>query len=148
MVMPTQPSARFILIKTKELFGLFKVENRIQPSAWDEANTPIVAHYSMNQDYQPFNMLAIAAELQAHDLFALVGVKEMEPMLFRQLVDGWIEAFHAANGFSRERMGTARAAEFDQQIHQVIVKYCPTGEVEQWIGARVIFGKPLDSGDE
>lgn len=119
------------------------VETRIQPNAWDEESIPIIAHYSMNQDFQPYNMLTIAHDLQAQGLFQQVGVREIAPIRFRQPVAQWIEAFHATNGFSRERMGADRAAAFDQEIRQLIDQYCPTGEVEQWIGARIIYGKPL-----
>ena len=31
------------------------VENRIQPSAWHEAIIPIIAHDSMNQDFQLYS---------------------------------------------------------------------------------------------
>lgn len=121
------------------------VETRIQPNAWDEASIPIVAHYSTNQDFQPYNMLTVAQTLQEQGLFQQVGIQEIAPISFRQPVAHWIEAFHASNGFSRERMGADRAAAFDQEIRQLIAKYCPTGDVTQWIGARVIYGKPLDA---
>lgn len=120
------------------------VENRIQPSPWDEESTPIVARYSMNQDFQPYNMLTVAQELQARGLFQQTGVQEIDATPFRQSVDEWGEAFHATNGFSRERMGAEKAAAFDQQMRQVIGKHCPMGEVAQWVGARIVYGKPLD----
>jgi hypothetical protein len=97
----------------------------------------------MNQAYQPYNMLTIAAELTARGLFQQVGVMEAEPVLFRQPIDAWIEAFHATNGFSRDRMSQETATEFNRHVHNLIGKHCPAGEVEQRIGARVIFGKPL-----
>jgi hypothetical protein len=120
------------------------VETHIQPNAWDEESMPIIAHYSMNLDFQPYSMLSIAYELQRLELFQQIGVKEIAPICFRQPLAQWIEAFHATNGFSRERMRAERAAAFDLAIRQLMVKYCPTGEVVQWIGARVIYGKPLD----
>lgn len=120
------------------------VENRIQPSAWDEELIPILAHYSMNQDFQPYNMRTVATALQEQGLFQPIGVQEIAPVSFRQPLTQWVEAFHATNGFSRERMGTERAAAFDQAIRPLIDNHCPSGEVEQWIGARVIYGKPLD----
>jgi SAM-dependent methyltransferase len=121
------------------------VENPGLPNAWDEASTPIVAHYSMNRDFQAYGMGTVTAELQKRGLFQRVGIREIAPVPFRQSVDSWIAGYHAGNGFSRERMGAVRAAEFDQAIHKVILTYCPTGEVERQIGARVIYGKPLAS---
>ncbi|MCE7987420.1 MAG: class I SAM-dependent methyltransferase [Caldilinea sp. CFX5] len=124
------------------------VENPGLSSAWDAAITPIIAEYAMNRDFQPYSMITVAQELERHGLFRQAGVREAQPVHFRQPVDDWITAFHATNGFSRERMGEARAAEFDQKIRQVIEKYCPAGEVEQWISARVVYGKPLDPNAE
>lgn len=119
------------------------VETRIQPGAWAAEITPIMAHYAMNQDFQLYNMLTVAQVLQAQGLFQPVGVWEIAPISFRQPVAHWVEAFYATNGFSRERMGADRVAAFDQAIRHLIDQYCPTGEVEQWIGARVIYGKPV-----
>lgn len=119
------------------------VENSHLSAAWAEALMPIIAEYSMNQDFQPYSMVTVAQTLETHGLFRQVGVREAQPVHFRQPVDDWIMALHATNGFSRERMGEARAAEFDQKIRQMLVQSCPTGEVEEQIRARVIYGKPL-----
>jgi SAM-dependent methyltransferase len=119
------------------------VEGRPQPNAWDKEVSPIVAHYSMNRDFHPYNMLTVANELEGRGLFRQMGVLETTPVLFRQPVAAWVESFHARNGFSRERMGDERAAEFGQRLSEIISRYCPSGEVEQLIGARVVFGKPL-----
>ncbi|MFN8495539.1 MAG: class I SAM-dependent methyltransferase [Caldilineaceae bacterium] len=119
------------------------VENPGLPCPWDEAITPIIAEYSMNRDFQPYSMVTVAQELETHGLFHQIGVSEAKPVLFRQSVNDWIMALHATNGFSRERMGEARAAEFDQKIRKILITYCPTGVIEAWIGARVIYGKPL-----
>ena len=93
-------------------------------------------------------MATIAQELETHGLFRQVGVREAQPVHFRQPIDDWITDLHATNGFSCEHMGEARAAEFDQKIRAILLAYCPTGIVEQWIGARVIYGKPLDPTGE
>lgn len=120
------------------------VENVLAPTPWGAESGPIVARYSMNQDFQRYDMLSVAQELQRYGLFQPVGIRETQPMLFRQSVDAQVESFHAGNGFSRERMGVERAAAFDQEIRQLLVKHYPTGEVEQGVSARVIYGKPLD----
>jgi SAM-dependent methyltransferase len=119
------------------------VETRGLPNVWDKEVGPLLAHYSMNRDFQPYNMLTVAGELESRGLFQQAGVIEVEAQPFRQPVEGWIEAVHAANGFSRDRMDKSTSAEFDRQIRDIIVKYCPGGEVEQMVGARVVYGKPL-----
>lgn len=120
------------------------VENVLAPTPWGAESSPIVARYSLNQDFQPYDMRSVAQELQSHGLFQPVGVRETQPILFRQSVDARVDSFHAGNGFSRERMGAERAAAFDQEIRQLLVKHYPSGEVEQGVSARVIYGKPLD----
>ncbi len=140
--MPWQATLpRFAQVLAPEGY-LALVENRIQPSAWADELGPIMARYSLNQDFQPYSMLSIAQELAERGLFQQHGVKEIPPVLFRQPVEHWIDAFHATNGFSRERMTAARTAAFDHAIRQLVVPHCSNGEVEQWVGARVIYGKP------
>ena len=120
------------------------VENPSLPSVWGAAITPIIAEYSMNRDFQPYSMATVAQALETHGLFRQIGVRDAKPVRFRQSVDDWITAIHATNGFSRERMGAARSAEFDEKVRAILLAYCPTGVIEQSIGARVIYGKPLD----
>jgi predicted TPR repeat methyltransferase len=77
------------------------VETRVLPNRWKAELIPILARYSMNQDFQPYDMLTIAGELQRRGLFEQTGIIEVEAVPFSQPVDSWIEAFHAGNGFSR-----------------------------------------------
>ncbi len=119
------------------------VENGSQLNAWDGELKPIFAEYSMNRDFQPYNMLTIAQTLEERGLFQQIGVKDVAPVPFCQSIDAWVESFHARNGFSRDRMGEASATEFDQKVRDIIGTHCPRGEVEELIGGRVIFGKPL-----
>jgi 2-polyprenyl-3-methyl-5-hydroxy-6-metoxy-1,4-benzoquinol methylase len=123
------------------------VETRLSPNAWDKELSPILAHYSMNQDFEPYNMLTVAAELQRRGLFEQHGVIEVEPVLHRQRINNRIEAIHAGNGFSRDRMEEEIVREFDRKVRDVLVRHCPQGEVEQWVGARLIYGKPLAQGE-
>ncbi|MEZ4680767.1 MAG: hypothetical protein R2932_41805 [Caldilineaceae bacterium] len=89
-------------------------------------------------------METVAAELETYGLFRQVGLWETEPVPFRQSVDAWIEAIHARNGFSRDRMALTDAAEFDQQVRALLSRHCPNGEVVQQIQVRIIYGNPLD----
>ncbi|MCB0062917.1 MAG: class I SAM-dependent methyltransferase [Caldilineaceae bacterium] len=120
------------------------VEQQSPPDPWADELRPLFAQYSMNRDFQPYNMGSVADELETHGLFRRVGVWETAPVIFRQPVAGWIEAIHARNGFSRRRMDPVKAAEFDRQVRTVISRHCPDGEVEQQTGVRIIFGKPLN----
>jgi len=120
------------------------VELRSLHDPWMDELKPLFAHYSMNRDFQPYSMDTVAAELVTYGLFHKVGVLETEPLSVCQPIDAWIEAIHARNGFSRDRMEPNQATAFDQQTRAVINAHCPTGEVQQQLWARIIFGKPLD----
>lgn len=119
------------------------VEVRLSQSPWTGELTPIIARYSLNQDFQPYTMATVAAELERRGLFRQVGVMETEQLPFRQPIEAWIEAIHAGNGFSRNRMGKEWAADFDQQVRTIVAQHCPTGEVAQLRRARIVYGKPL-----
>lgn len=121
------------------------VEQRILPTPWADELKPLFARYSMNRDFQPYNMATVAAELTTHGLFQQSGVLEATPVAFVQPIDGWVEAIHARNGFSRDRMDPTAAAEFDQLVRTIVLRHYPDGEVPQQIQARILFGKPLAS---
>ena len=118
------------------------VEEYIQPKPGDTEIGPIISRYSMNKDYTPYNMSTIVAELEQRRLFELVGRYETAPVSFEQPVNAWIEAFHARNGFSRDRMDPQAATAFDQELRQIVAPYCPQGIVEQWVAARILWGYP------
>ena len=122
------------------------VDKKAQPNSWDAEIKPLFAEYSMNQDFQPYSMRTIAEELTARDLFKQIGIKEAQPHRVQQSVDEWIYAIHSSNGFSRDRMDKAKATAFDQKLRGVMNRHCPSGVVEQTIGAEIIFGKPLMGG--
>ncbi|MFN8444014.1 MAG: class I SAM-dependent methyltransferase [Caldilineaceae bacterium] len=124
--------------------GYLALVEEVHPAnLWDAALTPLIIKYSTNRDFQSYNMLTVAAELEQRGVFQQVGVKETALVPFGQPLAHWIEAIHARNGFSRERMGTERAREFDQQVQAVMRRFFPDGEVVQQIGARIVYGKPL-----
>ncbi len=122
------------------------VEKRSARDPWADELTPLLAHYSLNQDFQPYNMQTVATALAKHGYFRQVDVIETEPVASRQPIDNWIEAIHATNGFSRERMGPTQAARFDRQVRELLLKYCPDGEVLEEQRARILVGKPLAPG--
>jgi trans-aconitate methyltransferase len=118
------------------------VEDVALPNRWDAEVGPVLRHYSMNKDFQPYTMLTIAAELERRGLFQQVGVQTTDFMPFHQSIAGWVESLHARNGFSRDRMDPGAAAECDRKLAGIIARHCPTGIVEQQIAGRVIWGKP------
>jgi SAM-dependent methyltransferase len=122
---------------------LATVEESEPGNPWDHEVGPILARYSMNLDFEPFNETKVLAEIERRGLFRLHGSHETEAVPVRQSIDSWVESFHARNGFSRERMETEAAAAFDAEMRQVIRRYCPDGVVELPVGARILWGRPL-----
>ena len=109
------------------------------PTRWDEALGPLISHYSTNRDFQPYDLIA---ELEGRDLFTKVGEAQTSPQPFRQTVDAYIESFHSRNGFSRQRMKSEMAAEFDTAVHNLVSSYHPEGIFDMQISGHVTWGIP------
>jgi SAM-dependent methyltransferase len=119
------------------------VEETHQPQPWDKEIGAIFAHFSMNRDFEPYNLMTISHELVARGLFEIADQREVEPISFRQSLAEWVESIHARNGFSRDRMDPQAAQVCDAELARVLAHYCPAGVVEQQVGARVLWGRPL-----
>ncbi|RIK43260.1 MAG: hypothetical protein DCC55_06140 [Chloroflexi bacterium] len=122
---------------------LAMVEETHQPQPWDKEIGALLARFSMNRNFEPYNLMTIAHELALRGLFEVASQREVEPVPFRQSIAEWVESVHARNGFSRERMDPNAAHECDAELERVLAQYCPGGVVEQQVGARVLWGKPL-----
>ena len=117
------------------------VEEVLEPTPWSDA-LGFISEYSLNKDFQPYNMLTVTQELTAHGLFRQLGIRTTAPVSFRQSVDEYVESFHACNGLSRDRMDANAANAFDRRLRELVSRYCPNGVVELQIRGRVIWGKP------
>ncbi len=110
------------------------------PQPWNETLFSIINHYSTNQDYQPTDLID---ELTIRGLFKEQGRQQTAPVTFTQSIEHYLESWHARNGLSRQRMG-AQAAVFDQEIRQLLLEHCPSGQVQTTLTGHVIWGKPLN----
>ena len=117
------------------------VEEVLEPTPWSDA-LGFIGEYSLNKDFQPYNMLTVTQELTARGLFQPVGIRTTAPVSFRQSVDEYVESFHARNGLSRDRMDANAASAFDRRLRELVSRHCPNGVVELQIRGRVIWGKP------
>jgi len=107
------------------------VEESHLPTNWDEESRQALARYSMNRDFQRYDMMTVAAELEKRALFEYVDRAETKPVVVRQPVDEWVESVHARNGFSRDRMDKADAADCDAQLKEILTRHYPDGIVEK-----------------
>jgi SAM-dependent methyltransferase len=98
----------------------------------------LVIEYSTNQDFEPFSLT---------DLLVNVGHLKIEKSVemnaepFSQSITSYIESIHARNGFSIERMGSARAEEFDKKVSDVLAKF--GDDVSGVVNSTVTFGQPV-----
>jgi SAM-dependent methyltransferase len=118
------------------------VEDWAQPNPWDRVIGVILGRYSMNTHFTPYTMMTVVKQLEQRQLFQLHGSYETAPVRFQQPIDAWVESFHARNGFSRDQMDVATAGACDAELRAAIAPYCPDGIVEQYSGARILWGVP------
>jgi SAM-dependent methyltransferase len=117
-----------------------------QRPAMRERLRPIYAAYSTNRDYRPYDLVE---ELEARGLFARKGERRTTPAAWRPTPEEYVECVHSQNGFSRERMGTERAGEFDRLMLTALLDLARDGVIgvrggrlELEVSARVVWGGP------
>jgi trans-aconitate methyltransferase len=121
------------------------INDRNLPTPWEEELLGIIKRYSTNQEYKPYNLVN---ELEERKLYKKIGEKSTEPKAFKQSLDEYIESFHARNGFSREIMSKDSADRFDNEVRNLLLKYCSEENVEVQIIGDVVWGKPLNGKNE
>ena len=109
-------------------------------SPWGEDLQRIIARYSTNQDYAPYDPVE---ELEERGLFEKQGERRTGFVPLVQSLDRYIESFHSSNGFSRERMGSDAAAAFDQEVRDLILARLPGGQLETAYAATLVWGRPI-----
>jgi SAM-dependent methyltransferase len=115
------------------------VEARATPDPWSMLGE-IVARY--RTDTYRAAPRDLVAELAWRGLFEVVGDRNTAAVPLVQPIDDYIESYHARAGFSRERMGAARAAAFDAEARHRLLETFGAGSVPLQITARVVWGTP------
>ena len=113
------------------------------PTPWDDHLLPIIQRYSTVSGYHPYDLVT---ELEARDLFRTSDRQTTAPIPFVQPLEEYIGSFHGRASFVRERMGSASAKAFDNEMRALVSQYC-TGDVALQIVTEVVWGKPLQHGD-
>lgn len=111
-----------------------------EPYEWESELAPLRRKYSLHPRVEEFDFLA---ELAGRGLFEFVGETRTAPVVFSQAVADYIESFHSAAGFSRERMSAAAAAEFDRAVGALVEKHGGGDRLETGIRAHIVWGYPL-----
>lgn len=115
------------------------IDNCELPVPWEVPLRQIVARYSTNQGYRPYN---ITEELEQRQLFHQRGQYTTAPITFVQSVADYIESFHARNGFSRDRMDPQAALAFDRAVEQLVLPHVDNRVVTLRIVGEVTWGIP------
>lgn len=126
------------LLASDGLFAII-VDRVFARFAWADALGGLVAAYSMNRDYQPVDLVG---ELTQRKLFVELG-RERTVSTFAQSLDDYVESFHSRNGFSRDRMHSSRAAEFDVALRGLVLDHNPDGMVCGEVSSTLVWGRPL-----
>ena len=121
--------------------GHLAIVNRVeQRSAWADDLQRLIDRHSTNRDYQPYDLIQ---ELEQRGLFRSVGNERTESLPFTQSIDDYIESIHSRNGFSRDRMTTASAGEFDRAVREHLERYATNGAVTLHISGSIVWGEPI-----
>ena len=119
---------------------LVLAERAAAPLPWDGELRDLVQAFSTNRDYRPYDLVT---ELESRGLLAVAGRAETEPVAVHQPLDDYVESFHSRNGFSRPRLGAARAEAFDSALRALVGDHCRDAAVCLAVWARVAWGRPV-----
>ena len=114
------------------------VDVRTTPDPWSTLGT-LIESYRTDGGYQPYNMVE---ELQRHGLLTEVHIQNTASVPFVQSIDEFIESYHSRSGFSRERMGAARAEAFDQEARSHLMNRYHDGIISLQTVGHIVWGVP------
>jgi SAM-dependent methyltransferase len=115
------------------------VEQRQAARPWDAALSEVIARFSLNRFYRPYDLVA---ELEQRALFRPLGQVQTDPAAFEQPMAGYVESFHARNGFSRDRMSRDAAAAFDAEAERLVRPFAEDGLIHLEINGLIVWGLP------
>lgn len=110
-----------------------------EPMPWDDELRELIKQFSTNQAYQAVDLIA---ELTNRGLFIEEGRTTLDPWVFIQTIDAYVESFHGRASFSRERMSATNAAAFDYAVRTAVASR-GYQQVALPIVATMVWGKPL-----
>ncbi len=116
------------------------VDMRDVPVPWLDELMPVIARYSTNREFRPYNTVD---ELEQRGLFRPVGRARTAVETVTQSIADYIGAIHARNGFSLNRMTVAAAMAFDVAAAELLAPYATNDHLTFEIAGEVIWGLPL-----
>jgi SAM-dependent methyltransferase len=113
-----------------------------EPLPWDRGLRELIREFSTNRDYVPYDT---AIELEVRGLITVEGRAQTETMAYRQPIEDYVESFHSRNGFSRARLQTRRAQEFDDKLKALLGQYCREDILCLPVQTCIVWGRPIAS---
>jgi hypothetical protein len=119
--------------------SLALIYRRTLPMPWDDNLKELRAQFSTRQTRTSSNAVE---ELKTRGFFHQQGEKETDPVPFSQSVDDFIVGLHSWSGFSLERVGQHKAAEFDHKVRTLLSQFQSDGMLSLQVAATVTCGQP------
>ena len=129
---------RFVDVLAKR-GSLVLIDHEFVHAPWDADLRALLARYSTNRDYAHYDPVE---ELEVRGLFEKHGERRTGFVPLVSSVDRYVESFHSANGFSRDRMTPEDAAQFDAEVRRLVLARLPSGQLEVAYAASVVWGRP------
>lgn len=123
-----------------ETGSLVLIYHEFVQAPWDADLRALTARYSTNRDYAPYDPVE---ELETRGVFEKHGERRTGFVPLVSSLDRYVESFHSANGFSRDRMTPEAAAEFDEAVRELVLARLPGGHLETAYAASIVWGRPL-----
>ena len=115
------------------------VEQRQAPRPWDTALSEVIARFSSNRFYRPYDLIE---ELASRTLFHPLGQVQTDAVAFTQPIADYVESFHARNGFSRDRTSPEAASAFDAEADRLVRPFAREGRIALEITGLIVWGCP------
>jgi SAM-dependent methyltransferase len=116
------------------------VDRRERPSPWSDELASLIAAFSTNQAFEPYELLA---ELTSRRMFSVEGRTALGPDAFRQSIEDYITSIHSRNGFSRDRMSAEAARQFDAAVRSAVSPYATAGTLTLSVETHAVWGRVL-----
>ena len=108
-------------------------------TAWSEELFQLIAQFSTNQDYQPYDLID---ELEKRGLFHKQEEKSLQPVTFSQTIPDFLEALHSGKGLSRDRMPPENALAFDKAIREMVWSHVGEDSFTTAVSTQITWGYP------
>jgi len=116
------------------------IGRKLEPAPWTDAAWQVGGRYATNRASSDYDLVA---ELQNRGLFRLEGVRQTEPIPFRQSLADFVESYHSRERPLRERLAPEAAAAFDADMHAVVAPFRIGGALDLQVRGTVVWGLPL-----